>query len=808
MNPIDWSQFEEESPEETQALSQPQTYGQVGMNQSMQKSPQMDVDWSQFEEEENDESESEQFKQPEEEGIGTKIVRGISSAVQGGTTGYLMRKAPVASAISQLSQLGAHEAIDPQEIDWLKAISEREGVPFNEEKYREAAGNAMKYSPTPSGIANIAEAASGLPLESKSFIDRLINLSSNVASLNPGSLSSKALSGAGTAAVKGELEYFGVPEPIQDVISPLGGLPGLLQKSGGSVTPKGKTKQVQGNLIAGGKSPPPGASAPPRNIHKTNTALLNEMKAIEKAEVDQVNAVAKQKFQKEMASYEQDNIKHQQDAKLEHQQFEAKKLAEQQQYNKDMQAWRERKAQIQKQNKNRTKTSADLRDQAGDLISRDRFHNPTEAGIQAQNKVRELRNRAWQGVSELYTQSRGMNDFPVFDHTPLVNFAETEIQRLESIPTRNALENNLLRAYRDIDEALVIRNPENGAIEGFRPIQNQTLIDQIQSLRQRVETDFMHGTPSNAFLPLIEEIDNLAINNALNSGRQDAVEVLQAARQNRRYFGEVFDNEYTQPFADPSNRSYTKLHDSLIKTDTNNVLRQVLSTDAEGQAILSRANRDLVENYLGKFFKEPQKHSIRDFETALREVEAVIPREQTEQLRTLFNEGRNNPQAQQQAIPPQPVKRAIPKPEKTGKLTKPKPPKEQKGALETADENLINQKMNTPAGINQIKRQSNKTEAGKELWEVRKAQKTRSIVQNGKINDKSTPQQVRDWINSENNYENLVALHGEELIDKALSDLERFAGQQGTIDTIKKAGKAVSLIKFLDAIGITHVIGI
>src|SRR6187402_3239327 len=53
--------------------------------------------------------------------------------------------------------LGLGEVYDPEEIEHIKKISEREGIPFDEEKYMQAAQDALGSVPTVSNIASSIE---------------------------------------------------------------------------------------------------------------------------------------------------------------------------------------------------------------------------------------------------------------------------------------------------------------------------------------------------------------------------------------------------------------------------------------------------------------------------------------------------------------------------------------------------------------------------------------------------------------------------------------------------------------------------
>lgn len=123
--------------------------------------------------------------------------------------------------------LGLGEVLDPEEMERIKEISEREGVPFNEEKYKEAAQNALDYFPTVANIAREVEKKTGIPLEPKEWYQKALRLASGVGTGLPGSVSQKIVAGTTAAGVSQGLQKAGVPEPFADLLGiTIGGVTG------------------------------------------------------------------------------------------------------------------------------------------------------------------------------------------------------------------------------------------------------------------------------------------------------------------------------------------------------------------------------------------------------------------------------------------------------------------------------------------------------------------------------------------------------------------------------------------------------
>lgn len=125
------------------------------------------------------------------------------------------------------SFLGAGEIYDPEEIERIRAISEREGIPFDEEKYLQAGQQALGSIPTVSNIAETIEERTGLPLAPKNLTQKGLRLASTVTKASPENLTFRGAKtalprpviGAGVGGATVGLQTAGVPEPIADLAS-------------------------------------------------------------------------------------------------------------------------------------------------------------------------------------------------------------------------------------------------------------------------------------------------------------------------------------------------------------------------------------------------------------------------------------------------------------------------------------------------------------------------------------------------------------------------------------------------------------
>lgn len=157
-----------------------------------------------------------------DESFGKSALRTALQVPQG-----LAEGTPLGVAASTWQLLGMGEVNDPEELDRLKAISEREGIPFDEEAYAQAGEEALKYVPTVSNVAREIESKTGVPLEPKNRLQKGLRFASTATKLAPKDYTLRPLNtslprpvlGAGVEATKELIQEAGVPEPIADIAS-------------------------------------------------------------------------------------------------------------------------------------------------------------------------------------------------------------------------------------------------------------------------------------------------------------------------------------------------------------------------------------------------------------------------------------------------------------------------------------------------------------------------------------------------------------------------------------------------------------
>ncbi len=153
---------------------------------------------------------------------------------------FLQVPAGMAQAITYpldlMQHMGLGAALDPEEIEHIKKISEREGIPFDEEKYIESAYRAAESFPTQSNIERLLEDKTGIPFTPKTATQKGLRLAGTAGKISPGTITQKAVAAATAPAVSAGLEQVGVPEPLAEIAGL--GVSGVAAKVTPAVTPK------------------------------------------------------------------------------------------------------------------------------------------------------------------------------------------------------------------------------------------------------------------------------------------------------------------------------------------------------------------------------------------------------------------------------------------------------------------------------------------------------------------------------------------------------------------------------------------
>ena len=118
-----------------------------------------------------------------------------------------------------LQMFGGGDVLDPDEIEQIRKISERSGIPFDEKQYIEQAQQAQALFPTQSNIEKLVESKTGAPLTPQTEIQKLARLGGTAAGFTPGSIAQRGTAAVTAPLVKEGLTSLGVPEGIAEFAS-------------------------------------------------------------------------------------------------------------------------------------------------------------------------------------------------------------------------------------------------------------------------------------------------------------------------------------------------------------------------------------------------------------------------------------------------------------------------------------------------------------------------------------------------------------------------------------------------------------
>lgn len=426
------------------------------------------------------------------------------------------------------------------------------------------------------------------------------------------------------------------------------------------------------------------------------------------------------------------------------------------------------------------RATPNLQDEIGNMFSQNRFYNTTQGGHAFRNEIMNIDEDVYRGVNALYNRSRELNSQVIEIHPQLVNRLQTRIAEIRAIPEPSDIERRLLRASNNImNELAEFENVVDEAgnvigreITGYTPINNQTLIDQIQSLRKIIDYDFAHGNAKNIFRPLINELQDSALRAAETSTTPEAAEAINQASAGYRQWVEAFDNDYVRPFRDASNQDYSKLFKSALDFDESNMLRRILSTTPRGRELADASVREIVDKNLSKFFDNPRGANPREFDKAVRELEAVISPEQAQEIRTRFREAsrRTDIRARQQ-------------PQR-------QPTNDERIASKYLDKKPedVQSMMNSRSGIRELREDFSSTPQKQQIFDRLSKQKMRSILREGNIEKDFTGNDLYKFLNKEKNYEIFSEIIGEAEVENL-----RLAAKQIGKDQVKQEARKKGL---------------
>ena len=430
-------------------------------------------------------------------------------------------------------------------------------------------------------------------------------------------------------------------------------------------------------------------------------------------------------------------------------------------------------------------TSERFEDSVLDLISPQEVYNSRKGGKGLKEAVLEVNDEVYKGVNELYQRSRDLNQGIVGPHPELANQLEERIRDLKRIPARGTVSNQIIAKAEDLLQELATLDLEGNVI-GYKAMNNQDLIDQIQEFRQIIDFDFLEGKPKNKFRPLIKDIQNAVEQTAVSQGAEEAVEALKEAGAGYRTWNKFFDNAQINPYRKRSNENFENLFNRSTNKDTFNHLNPILLESENGKILSKAVQREIVQEELAPFFKDARNIDKRKLGRAMRELESVVAPEIIQEVKKTFESyGKRFPKQVRQVS----YKDTFSKIDKAAsKITNISP-------------EALSAKMDSRSGIRDLRNSLDSSPAKKKLFEDLKNEKILDLLRGGEVQKKLTGKDLSEVLNKTKNYELLTEMLGREEVEtlrKAAVELgEKEASEKNLRLISKKVGKNIMRYKVL-----------
>jgi len=407
-------------------------------------------------------------------------------------------------------------------------------------------------------------------------------------------------------------------------------------------------------------------------------------------------------------------------------------------------------------------------------------YNKTETGTALKKEIMQHSDELYSTVNDAYEVSKelnsGINTFdPVMVDELLAKAAE-----LRAIPRRSGVQVQLLASIDAIVADSVVM--EKGNITGFIDMNSQVLHEQIKSLRQHVDYDFLQGKPKNIFRPLIKDLQDSVIRRAQEAGRPEAADALLNANELYRDWTTTYNNDIINPYRNVSNRAYTKLYDRMQDSDNFVMIRDIIGDTAEGREILGVGQREMTEKALTPFMTDTRNISQRKLNKTLRELEPVLNTEQIDGIREEIR-------IAQRRVPGR--VRVVETPEKT--------PIDIKAIQKYTDKTpeQIESMGNTRSGIRELRESLGKTKRGKEIFDKFSDKKIKDILRGGKVKAEYSGKDLAKVMNNTKNFELISELTSPKIANDLLDDATKLGNRIITVENLKQVGITVARYKFL-----------
>ena len=274
-----------------------------------------------------------------------------------------------------------------------------------------------------------------------------------------------------------------------------------------------------------------------------------------------------------------------------------------------------------------TKQELEIQNEVGSLVSPTKFSNTTTGGRQLSKYFTKESDLEYKKVTNEYRKSSAANRGIEGIRPELSRDLDRVYNQLTEAPVPSAIEKDTLQTIRSIQKEL--GNEEMG----YKPITNQALIDQIQSINRKNQSELILGNAKNIYRVIINSLEKELERSAKNY--PEALASLKKARAARRKWGELFDNDTVYALKDPSNRSPSKTYNSLLTPDNIKIMEDAIGKTKQGNQFINRLKRDYIEKVMTPFSKGKDTNII-EYKNAIREIEPVIGKEKTKAIDNIY----------------------------------------------------------------------------------------------------------------------------------------------------------------------------
>lgn len=276
-----------------------------------------------------------------------------------------------------------------------------------------------------------------------------------------------------------------------------------------------------------------------------------------------------------------------------------------------------------------TKAELVLNNEVGSVIAPSQFRNSTTGGRQIMQLFKKISDEKYSEVNKYYQQSKSANKGIEGIRPQLGQDLLRVRNNLTEAPVPAQIEKDILQIIRSLRQAI------GSEKMGYKPITNQALIDQIQSINRKNQSELILGNAKNIYRVLINAIERELERSAANN--PEAIAALQKARDARRQWGEIYDNDVVFRLKDPSNKQYSDTYNYLLNSDRLPLLRNAFANSKNGQLFLNRLERDYVQRLMQPFSKGRGTNTI-EYRRALQELIPLIGEDKVNQIDRIYKE--------------------------------------------------------------------------------------------------------------------------------------------------------------------------